>query len=81
MIPEPGATKTLSTILRNSATISTQQLHQVIAQQNQRIAQLENEIRSLRRMSLMYRPPGTNEHMNIVEYLNTVEERLQCLDS
>jgi len=80
MTQEPGATKTLSTILKHSATTSTQQLLQVIAQQNRKIAQLEIEVMQLKAMKLMYRPPGASEHMNVVEYLDNIEERLRCLE-
>jgi hypothetical protein len=80
MTQKPGATPTLSTILKHSATTSTRQLLQVIVQQNRKIAQLEIEIMQLKAMKLMYRPPGANEHMNVVEYLDTIEERLRCLE-
>ena len=80
MTPEPGATTTLSTILKHSATISTPQLLQAIAQQNRKIAQLEIELMQMKAMKLMYRPPGASDHMNIVEYLDNIEERLRCLE-
>jgi hypothetical protein len=29
---------------------------------------------------LMYRPPGENEHVNIVQYMNEVDKRLKELE-
>ena len=83
MTPEPGATKTLSTILRNSATTSMQQVQQLqyeVGRLQHKVALLEAEVRSLKTPVLMYRPPGATDHMSIVEYLNSVEERLTCRD-
>ena len=73
MTQEPGATKTLSTILKNSATISTQQVQ---ALQNElrslrtRVEQQEMELIKLRKMQLYYRPPNEKEHMKLTEALN-----------
>ena len=73
MTQEPGATKTLSTILMNSATISTQQVQ---ALQNElralrtRVEQQEMELMKLRKMELYYRPPNEKEHMKLTEALN-----------
>jgi len=73
MTQEPGATKTLSTILMNSATISTQQVQ---ALQNElkslrtRVEQQEMELIKLRKMELYYRPPNEKEHMKLTEALN-----------
>ena len=73
MTQEPGATKTLSTILKNSATISTQQVQ---ALQNElralrtRVEQQEMELMKLRKMELYYRPPNEKEHMKLTEALN-----------
>ena len=77
MTQEPGATKTLSTILKNSATISTQQVQ---ALQNElralrtRVEQQEMELIKLRKMELYYRPPNEKEHMKLTEALNQIWE-------
>ena len=77
MTQEPGATKTLSTILKNSATISTQQVQ---ALQNElkslrtRVEQQEMELMKLRKMELYYRPPSEKEHMKLTEALNQMWE-------
>ena len=77
MTQEPGATKTLSTILKNSATISTQQVQ---ALQNElralrtRVEQQEMELMKLRKMELYYRPPNEKEHMKLTEALNLIWE-------
>ena len=73
MTQEPGATKTLSTILMNSATTSTLQVQ---ALQNElralrtRVEQQEMELMKLRKMELYYRPPNEKEHMKLTEALN-----------
>ena len=78
MTQEPGATKTLSTILKNSATISTQQVQ---ALQNElkslrtRVEQQELELMKLRKMELYYRPPNEKEHMKLTEALNQMWEK------
>ena len=77
MTQEPGATKTLSTILMNSATISMQQVQ---ALQNElkslrtRVEQQEMELMKLRKMELYYRPPSEKEHMKLTEALNQMWE-------
>ena len=77
MTQEPGATKTLSTILKNSATISTQQVQ---ALQNElrslrtRVEQQEMELIKLRKMQLYYRPPNAKEHLKLPEALNLIWE-------
>ncbi|BCU94344.1 MAG: hypothetical protein CM15mV4_3090 [Caudoviricetes sp.] len=77
MTQEPGATKTLSTILKNSATISTQQVQ---ALQNElkslrtRVEQQEMELMKLRKMNLYYRPPNGKEHLKLTEALNQMWE-------
>ena len=77
MTQEPGATKTLSTILMNSATISTQQVQ---ALQNElrslrtRVEQQEMELIKLRKMQLYYRPPNAKEHLKLTEALNLIWE-------
>ena len=77
MTQEPGATKTLSTILKNSATISTQQVQ---ALQNElkslrtRVEQQEMELLKLRKMQLYYRPPNAKEHLKLTEALNQLWE-------
>ena len=73
MTQEPGATKTLSTILMNSATTSTLQVQ---ALQNElralrtRVEQQEMELMKLRKMELYYRPPNEKEHMKLTVALN-----------
>ena len=77
MTQEPGATKTLSTILMNSATTSTLQVQ---ALQNEllalrtRVEQQEMELMKLRKMELYYRPPNEKEHMKLTEALNQIWE-------
>ena len=77
MTQEPGATKTLSTILKNSATISTQQVQ---ALQNEllalrtRVEQQEIELLRLKKMQLYYRPPNAKEHLKLTEALNQIWE-------
>ena len=77
MTQEPGATKTLSTILMNSATISMQQVQ---ALQNElkslrtRVEQQEMELIKLRKMQLYYRPPNAKEHLKLTEALNQMWE-------
>ena len=77
MTQEPGATKTLSTILMNSATISTQQVQ---ALQNElrslrtRVEQQEMELIKLRKMQLYYRPPNAKEHLKLTEAMNLIWE-------
>ena len=77
MTQEPGATKTLSTILKNSATISTQQVQ---ALQNElralrtRVEQQEIELLRLKKMQLYYRPPNAKEHLKLTEALNLIWE-------
>ena len=77
MTQEPGATKTLSTILKNSATISTQQVQ---ALQNElkslrtRVEQQEIELIKLRKMQLYYRPPNAKEHLKLTDALNQMWE-------
>ena len=79
MTQEPGATKTLSTILMNSATISTQQ---VVALQNEllalrtRVEQQEIELMRLKKMQLYYRPPNEKEHLKLTEALNQIWEKV-----
>ena len=77
MTQEPGATKKLSTILMNSATISTQQVQ---ALQNElrslrtRVEQQEMELIKLRKMQLYYRPPNAKEHLKLTDALNQMWE-------
>ena len=79
MTQEPGATKTLSTILKNSATISTQQVQ---ALQNElrslrtRVEQQEMELIKLRKMQLYYRPPNAKEHLKLTDALNQMWEEI-----
>ncbi len=77
MTQEPGATKTLSTILMNSATISMQQVQ---ALQNElralrtRVEQQEIELLRLKKMQLYYRPPNAKEHLKLTDALNQMWE-------
>ena len=77
MTQEPGATKTLSTILMNSATISMQQVQ---ALQNElralrtRVEQQEIELLRLKKMQLYYRPPNAKEHLKLTDALNQLWE-------
>ena len=79
MTQEPGATKTLSTILMNSATISTQQVQ---ALQNEllalrtRVEQQEIELMRLKKMQLYYRPPNAKEHLKLTDALNQIWEEV-----
>ena len=79
MTQEPGATKTLSTILKNSATISMQQVH---ALQNElralrtRVEQQEIELLRLKKMQLYYRPPNAKEHLKLTDALNQMWEEI-----
>ena len=78
MTQEPGATKTLSTILRNSATISTQQvlqLQQELENLKQVVQQQQMELMKLRSMQLYYRPPNSEEHLKLQEALNQLWEK------
>ena len=78
MTQEPGATKTLSTILRNSATISTQQvlqLQQDLENLKQVVQQQQMELMKLRSMQLYYRPPNSEEHLKLQEALNQLWEK------
>ena len=77
MTQEPGATKTLSTILMNSATTSTLQVQ---ALQNElralrtRVEQQEIELLRLKKMQLYYRPPNAKEHLKLTDALNQMWE-------
>ena len=79
MTQEPGATKTLSTILMNSATISTQQVQ---ALQNEllalrtRVEQQEIELLRIKKMQLYYRPPNAKEHLKLTDALNQMWEEI-----
>ena len=79
MTQEPGATKTLSTILMNSATISTQQVQ---ALQNEllalrtRVEQQEIELLRLKKMQLYSRPPNAKEHLKLTDALNQMWEEI-----
>ena len=79
MTQEPGATKTRSTILKNSATISTQQVQ---ALQNElralrtRVEQQEIELLRLKKMQLYYRPPNAKEHLKLTDALNQMCEEI-----
>ena len=79
MTQEPGATKTLSTILMNSATTSMQQVQ---ALQNEllalrtRVEQQEIELLRLKKMQLYYRPPNAKEHLKLTDALNQMWEEI-----
>ena len=77
MTQEPGATKTLSTILKNSATTSTlqvQALQNELKSLRTRVEQQEMELMKLRKMQLYYRPPNAKEHLKLTEALNLIWE-------
>ena len=77
MTQEPGATKTLSTILKNSATTSTlqvQALQNELKSLRTRVEQQEMELIKLRKMQLYYRPPNAKEHLKLTEALNQMWE-------
>ena len=79
MTQEPGATKTLSTILKNSATISTlqvQALQNELKSLRTRVEQQEMELIKLRKMQLYYRPPNAKEHLKLTEALNQIWEEI-----
>jgi hypothetical protein len=78
MTQEPGATKTLSTILRNSAITSTQQvlqLQQELESLKQVVEQQQLELMKLRQMQIYYRPPTSEEHLKLQEALNQLWEK------
>ena len=78
MTQEPGATKTLSTILRNSATISTQQvlqLQQDLEKLKQVVEQQQLELMKLRQMQIYYRPPTSEEHLKLQDVLTELWEK------
>lgn len=77
MTQEPGATKTLSTILMNSATISMQQvqaLQSELRSLRTRVEQQEIELLRLKKMQLYYRPPNAKEHLKLTDALNQIWE-------
>ena len=77
MTQEPGATKTLSTILKNSATTSTlqvQALQNELRSLRTRVEQQEMELIKLRKMQLYYRPPNAKEHLKLTDALNQMWE-------
>ena len=77
MTQEPGATKTLSTILMNSATISMQQvqaLQSELKSLRTRVEQQEIELLRLKKMQLYYRPPNAKEHLKLTDALNQMWE-------
>jgi hypothetical protein len=58
----------------------SQELREMLISLQNRIENLEIGIKELSNMELMYRPPHREEHVNIVQYLNEVEERLKNLE-
>jgi len=78
MTQEPGATKTLSTILMHSATISTQQVQQ-LQQELENLKQVvqtqQVELIKLRSMQLYYRPPNSESHLKLQEVLTELWEK------
>ena len=77
MTQEPGATKTLSTILKNSATTSTlqvQALQNELKSLRTRVEQQEIELLRLKKMQLYYRPPNAKEHLKLTDALNQMWE-------
>ncbi len=78
MTQEPGATKTLSTILMHSATISTQQVQQLqqeLANLKAVVEAQQMELIRLRSMQLYYRPPNSESHLKLQEALNVLWEK------
>lgn len=79
MTQEPGATKTLSTILMNSATISMQQaqaLQSELKSLRTRVEQQEIELLKLKKMQLYYRPPNEKEHLKLTDALNQMWKKI-----
>ena len=73
MTQKPGVTRTLSTILKNSATTSTQQVEQLekeLRDLRTLVEQQQIELLRLRKMELWYRPPNESEHLKLTEALN-----------
>lgn len=78
MTQEPGATKTLSTILMHSATTSTQQVQQLqqeLANLKAVVEAQQMELMRLRSMQLYYRPPNSESHLKLQEALNVLWEK------
>lgn len=78
MTQEPGATKTLSTILMHSATTSTQQVQQLqqeLANLKAVVEAQQLELIRLRSMQLYYRPPNSESHLKLQEALNVLWEK------
>lgn len=78
MTQEPGATKTLSTILMHSATTSTQQVQQLqqeLANLKAVVEAQQVELMRLRSMQLYYRPPNSESHLKLQEALNVLWEK------
>ena len=57
-----------------------QELREILISLQNRIKKLENDIEDLSNMELMYRPPDREDHVNIVQYLNEIEERVKNLE-
>ena len=78
MTQEPGAMKTLSTILMHSATTSTQQVQQLqqeLANLKAVVETQQVELIRLRSMQLYYRPPNSESHLKLQEALNVLWEK------
>lgn len=78
MTQEPGATKTLSTILMHSATTSTQQVQQLqqeLVNLKAVVEAQQMELMRLRSMQLYYRPPNSESHLKLQEALNVLWEK------
>ena len=78
MTQEPGAMKTLSTILMHSATTSTQQVQQLqqeLANLKAVVETQQVELIRLRSMQLYYRPPNSESHLKLQEVLTELWEK------
>ena len=53
---------------------------QIVEALNSLTSRLNDLEKKIDYMKLMYRPLGRDEYMNITEYLDEVEGRIQCLE-
>ena len=66
--------------MNNSAITSMQQQEQHIESLQTIITDLQTQIQALHKPQLMYRPPESEEHELITDYLDKVEMRLRKLE-
>jgi hypothetical protein len=58
-----------------------EQLNQRLSYLEARLAAIEEKLAQIPiPFKLMYRPPGKEEHMNIVQYLDEIDKRLKALE-